>query len=148
MNPVRELKKIAVELNKAAQTSPYIVGGFYQNGKEFGREFWEYTEAKEYFNTMKDYASSLAFYKWEGDEPTEIDSWIMKSSKKKDTWPEDLKEGRFTTYCKRQGFKEGAGKACVLHAMKSDDPSVRGMAMWYNNTVLKKKNDQIFLGEG
>ena len=48
----------------------------------------------------------------------------------------DLEEGRFTTYCKRNGFK-GPCKACAEKALKSDDPSVRGMATWYKNVVLK-----------
>jgi len=49
-------------------------------------------------------------------------------------WPEHLKEGRFTEYCKREGF-EGPCKACADKAFKSDDASVRGMASWYLNTV-------------
>ena len=49
-------------------------------------------------------------------------------------WPEHLKEGRFTTYCKKNGFK-GPCKACAEKAMKSDDASVRGMASFYMNTV-------------
>jgi hypothetical protein len=48
----------------------------------------------------------------------------------------DLKEGRFTTYCKKNGFK-GPCKACAEKALKSDDASVRGMATWYKNVVLK-----------
>ena len=49
-------------------------------------------------------------------------------------WPEHLKEGRFTTYCKKNGFA-GPCKACAEKAMKSDDASVRGMASFYMNTV-------------
>ena len=51
-------------------------------------------------------------------------------------WPaaEDLKEGRFTTYCKRMGF-DGPCIGCVQQAMQSDDSSVRGMAAYYANTV-------------
>ena len=45
----------------------------------------------------------------------------------------DLKEGRFTAYCKKNGFK-GPCKACAEKALKSDDPSVRGMASFYMNT--------------
>jgi len=51
-----------------------------------------------------------------------------------DGWPKDIKEGRFTTYCKRMGF-DGACISCVQKAMQSDDASVRGMATWYMNTV-------------
>jgi len=46
----------------------------------------------------------------------------------------DLKEGRFTTYCKKNGFK-GPCKACAEKALKSDDPSVRGMANFYLNVA-------------
>jgi hypothetical protein len=52
----------------------------------------------------------------------------------KEEWPEKLKKGRFTSYCKRQGY-EGANKECANKAMDSDDPSVRGMASFYLNTV-------------
>jgi len=49
-------------------------------------------------------------------------------------WPQKLKKGRFTEYCKRQGF-EGPCKACAQKALGSDDASVRGMASFYLNTV-------------
>lgn len=62
-------------------------------------------------------------------------AWILKNCKfAKDEWPADVKEGRFTAYCKRNGF-EGPSKACADLAMKSDDESVRGMASFYLNTV-------------
>lgn len=64
---------------------------------------------------------------------TELEESLDKSSKE-DGWPTDLKEGRFTAYCKRQGFK-GPCIACARKAMQSDDPSVRGMAAFYMNTV-------------
>ena len=51
-------------------------------------------------------------------------------------WPKKLEEGRFTTYCKKNGFK-GPCKACADLAMKSPDPSVRGMSSFYINTTLK-----------
>jgi len=51
-------------------------------------------------------------------------------------WPKDLNEGRFTSYCKQQGFK-GPCKSCAEKAMDSEDPSVRGMASFYLNTVKK-----------
>lgn len=61
-----------------------------------------------------------------------------KSKKKKDEgWPKELKEGRFTEWCKRNGF-DGPCKSCADKAMKSDDASVRGMASFYVNTTLKK----------
>jgi hypothetical protein len=49
-------------------------------------------------------------------------------------WPKKLKKGRFTSYCKSQGF-EGPCKACAEKAQNSDDASVRGMASFYMNTV-------------
>lgn len=58
--------------------------------------------------------------------------------KKKDGWPKELEEGRFTTYCKKQGF-DGPCKGCAEKALKSDDPSVRGMASFYLNTTLRRK---------
>lgn len=51
-----------------------------------------------------------------------------------DGWPKKLKKGRFTEYCKEQGF-DGPCQACARKAMKSDDASVRGMATFYMNTV-------------
>jgi len=51
-----------------------------------------------------------------------------------DGWPKKLKKGRFTSYCKSQGF-DGPCKACAEKAMQSDDESVRGMASFYVNTV-------------
>jgi hypothetical protein len=53
-------------------------------------------------------------------------------------WPKKLEEGRFTAYCKQQGFT-GPCKACADKAMKSPDASVRGMAAFYVNTTLKRK---------
>jgi len=55
-----------------------------------------------------------------------------------DGWPKKLEKGRFTTYCKTQGFT-GPCKACAEKALKSPDASVRGMASFYLNTTLKQK---------
>jgi hypothetical protein len=44
------------------------------------------------------------------------------------------KPGRFTTYCKKKGYK-GACKECAQEAMKSDDASIRGMASFYMNVA-------------
>jgi len=41
----------------------------------------------------------------------------------------DLKEGRFTAWCKRHGF-DGPTRACIEVAKKSKDKSVRGMAIF------------------
>lgn len=54
-------------------------------------------------------------------------------------WPEHLKKGRFTEYCKKEGF-EGPCKECAEKAMNSDDASVRGMASFYTNTVKAQYN--------
>jgi len=56
----------------------------------------------------------------------------------KDEWPEKVKKGRFTKWCKRNGFEDGAGIGCAEKAMDSDDASVRGMASFYMNTVKPK----------
>jgi len=53
-------------------------------------------------------------------------------------WPKKLKKGRFTEWCKRNGFS-GPSRSCADKAMNSDDASVRGMASFYINTTLKKK---------
>jgi hypothetical protein len=72
--------------------------------------------------------------------PRKVAADFLKDAAKKDDdgWPKKLEKGRFTTYCKTQGF-DGPCQGCVEKALKSDDPGVRGMATWYTNTVLKKK---------
>jgi len=55
-------------------------------------------------------------------------------------WPKELEKGRFTEYCKRNGFK-GPCLACAKKAMDSGDASVRGMASFYMNTVKPKGKD-------
>ena len=64
-----------------------------------------------------------------------------------DDWPKKVKKGRFTTYCKRKGFDDGAGIACAKEAMDSDDASVRGMASFYMNTVKPKGKDASDVAE-
>ena len=66
--------------------------------------------------------------------------WMTKEAKKKDGWPKKVKKGRFTEYCKKNGF-EGACIECAKKAMKSKDSSVRGMATFYMNTVKPKGKD-------
>lgn len=56
-------------------------------------------------------------------------------------WPKEVKKGRFTSWCKRNGFEDGASISCAKEAMKSDDASVRGMATFYMNTVQPKGKD-------
>ncbi len=46
--------------------------------------------------------------------------WIQKAVKK---------PGRFTAWCKRQGFS-GPTKACIAKAKRSKSKSVRGMAVF------------------
>lgn len=71
-------------------------------------------------------------------EEADIVDNIIQEAKKKE-WPKiDLKEGRFTKWCKSHGFS-GPSKACADKAFKSNDASVRGMASFYTNTTLKKK---------
>jgi hypothetical protein len=59
-------------------------------------------------------------------------------AKKKEKWIQKipLKEGRFTTYCKKNGFK-GPCQACADLALKSSDASVRGMANFWMNVAKK-----------
>ena len=56
---------------------------------------------------------------------------------KGDGWPRRLKKGRFSEYCRREGFS-GPGVECARKAMDSEDASVRGMASFYMNTVQPK----------
>ena len=58
-------------------------------------------------------------------------------AKKEKDWPKHLDKGRFTKYCKEQGFK-GPCPECAEKALKSKNKSVRGEAAFYLNTVLKK----------
>lgn len=62
----------------------------------------------------------------------------IKEAEEEDGWPKKLKKGRFTEWCRRNGF-DGPSRSCADKAMKSDDASVRGMASFYLNTTLKKK---------
>ena len=64
----------------------------------------------------------------------EKNKWLVAEAKKDKGWPKKLEKGRFTEYCKKQGF-DGPCKECANKALKSDDASVRGMASWYLNTV-------------
>jgi len=76
MNPARELKKIASELESFV---PYSVGGYYHDGREFGHRFWSRSDAQEYFEDAKSWAASVALFKWENaEDSTEIDSWMSE----------------------------------------------------------------------
>ena len=72
------------------------------------------------------------------EQDQRIEEAVDMILEKEDGWPKDLEKGRFTKWCKKNGFK-GPSLACVKKAMDSDDKSVRGMASFYRNTVLKKK---------
>jgi len=65
----------------------------------------------------------------------------MKEAKEKDGWPKKVKKGRFTEWCKKNGFEGGACIECAKKAAKSDDASVRGMSTFYMNTVKPKYKD-------
>lgn len=74
---------------------------------------------------------------------------IRQSSLEEEGFPDsdELKKGRFTSYCKREGFEDGAGIGCAEKAMDSDDASVRGMASFYMNTVKPKGKDASDVAE-
>ena len=72
----------------------------------------------------------------EDDDP----EGVLFEKKDKDGWPKRLRTGRFTAWCKREGFK-GPSISCAEKAMDSDDESVRGMAAFYANTVKPKGKD-------
>lgn len=67
-----------------------------------------------------------------------VDASDLITGKKKKKWIQkvDLDEGRFTTYCKKNGF-DGPCQACANLALESKDPSVRGMASFYLNVSKK-----------
>lgn len=71
--------------------------------------------------------------KWRGKEK-ESGSKPTMTRVAEDGWPTHLHKGRFTEYCKRNGF-EGPSAECAAHARKSGDKSVEGMAAFYTNTV-------------
>jgi len=62
------------------------------------------------------------------------ESYVVLEAEKKGGWPKKLKKGRFTSYCKGEGF-DGPSVECAKKAMDSSDESVRGMASFYMNTV-------------
>lgn len=70
------------------------------------------------------------------DEPLEEENKInnFPLAEEKEKWIAGAVHhpGRFTEYCKKNGF-EGPCEECAAHAMKSDDASVRGMAEFYRN---------------
>lgn len=76
-----------------------------------------------------------------GDKNNWIEAKAKDKKDKKDGWPKKVKKGRFTEWCKRNGFEGGACIECAKKAMKSDDSSVRGMATFYMNTVKPKGKD-------
>lgn len=57
---------------------------------------------------------------------------IKEAAERKKKWVKgiELKKGKFTEYCKAQGFK-GPCEECARKALKSEDSSTRGMASFY-----------------
>lgn len=89
-------------------------------------------EAKESaINFAKSVASNGRVKKYKRGEKMEAyASNNFWKEAKKDWIPKDLKKGRFTEWCKRHGY-DGPCKAAAEQALKSDDPSVRGMGSFY-----------------
>jgi len=73
---------------------------------------------------------------------------VAEEAENEDGWPKELKKGRFTEWCKRNGFENGASISCAKKAMASDDSSVRGMAIFYMNTVKPNGKTAADLKEG
>jgi hypothetical protein len=48
---------------------------------------------------------------------------------------EDIEKGKFTAWCKKNGFKDGPSKSCADKAMASGSTSAHKMATFYLNTV-------------
>lgn len=48
---------------------------------------------------------------------------------------EDIQKGKFTAWCKKNGFKDGPSEACARKAEASDSVSAHKMATFYMNTV-------------
>ena len=96
---------------------------------------------KEYIPKKKKKRSDVDWtdYLYKESDAMEDNEIILEAAKKNKKWiPKNLKEGRFTEYCKRNGY-DGPCEACAHKALKSDDESVRGMASFYLNVAKKKK---------
>jgi len=80
------------------------------------------------------------FIKRAFEECDAADMEIEAAKKKKKKWVQkiDLKKGRFTEYCKQQGY-DGPNQECAEKALNSEDPSVRGMSSFYLATKKFKK---------
>lgn len=48
---------------------------------------------------------------------------------------EEIEKGKFTAWCKKNGFKDGPSKACAKKAMSSKSTDAHKMATFYMNTV-------------
>jgi hypothetical protein len=48
---------------------------------------------------------------------------------------EDIQKGKFTAWCKKNGFPDGPSKACAKKAMASGSTDAHKMATFYTNTV-------------
>ncbi len=101
----------------------------------FKKEYGDKGEGVYYATANAQHRNPETFKKLEeapvvGDGCEQIED--INEEKKK--WIQDAvhHKGRFTEYCKKNGF-EGPCEACADLAMKSDDASVRGMAEFYRN---------------
>ena len=84
---------------------------------------------KGFFGSMRPQVSNAHVYQVNVSNGMPIISHKKPIIEKKGGWPKKLKKGRFTKYC---GGKPT--QACADKAMKSKDPSVRGMASFWRNT--------------
>lgn len=134
-----------------------------KQASEEGTEKWAFDESVTQDDLLKDVDASMKeavekeiagevdFLKMAVDEcytaDTEVEAamrTIDAAKKRKKKWVQkiDLKKGRFTSYCKSNGF-DGPCQACAEKALKSDDASVRGMAsFWMATKKFKKKKSK------
>jgi len=108
-----------------------------ESQKEAFKDAWITTEQME--NICSDCAKQMKESKI---TRVRADVFLLGEKSERDTkasggdgWPKKVKKGRFTEWCRRNGFEGGASVACAKKAMDSDDASVRGMASFYMNTV-------------
>lgn len=110
---------------KEYDPNPWAVCNSSVGGKEgeMERSKWDKSTKDKYERCVKKVKKQ--------DKKSQSEEKIVKAESE---WPEHLKKGRFTSYCKRNGFS-GPSKECANKAMESSDASVRGMASFYLNTV-------------
>ena len=117
--------------------------------EEFGLDARAIKDAKSYFQSIM---RGDEFFSPDGDrmefkpKPVKVggsagEQGLYLKEEKDNGWPKKVKKGRFTSWCKRNGFEDGASISCAKKAMDSGDASVRGMASFYMNTVKPKGKD-------